>query len=110
MFGSDEVLVAARQLLGLAGVEELSVESVEYFHILFDRHEIVISNGAETESLYTGPEAMKALGPQAREEIFALFPELHQESAKPIRPLIPGGKARQMVERHQRNGKDLVRN
>ena len=110
MFGSDEVLVAARQLLSLDGVEELSVDTVEYFHILFDRHEIVISNGAETESLFTGPEAMKALGPQAREEIFALFPELRQDCAQPIRPLIPGGKARQMVERHQRNGKDLVRN
>lgn len=110
MFGSDEVLVAARQLLSLDGVEELSVDTVEYFHILFDRHEIVISNGAETESLFTGPEALKALGPQARGEIFALFPELRKESAQPIRPLIPGGKARQMVERHQRNGKDLVRN
>lgn len=110
MFGSDEVLVAARQLLSLDGVEEMSVEAIEYFHILFERHEIVISNGAETESLYTGPEAMKALGPQASEEIFALFPELREESAQPIRPLIPGSKARQMVERHQRNGKALVSN
>lgn len=109
MFGSDEVLVAARQLLALDGVEELAVEAVEYFHILFDRHEIVISNGAETESLFTGPEALKALGPAAVEEIFALFPELRAQTAEPARPLIPGAKARQMVERHQRNHKDLVR-
>ncbi|MTH34205.1 hemolysin [Paracoccus limosus] len=108
MFGSDEVLVAARQLLALDGIEELTVDAVEYFHILFDRHEIVVSNGAETESLFTGPEALKAIGPEAAEEIFALFPELRAESAQPVRPLIPGAKARQMVERHQRNGKKLV--
>lgn len=110
MFGVDEVLVAAQQLLGLDGVEKVTLEAVEYFHILFDRHEIVFSNGAETESLYTGAEALKALGAAAREEIFTLFPELQHSPADPARPFVPGRKARQMVERHQRNRKELVRN
>jgi len=51
MFGCDEVLVAARQLLALDGIEvDESAGPVEYFHLLFDRHEIIFSNGAETES------------------------------------------------------------
>ncbi len=109
MFGADEVLIAARQLTGLDGIDEVVVEAVEYFHILFDRHEIVVSNGAETESLFTGPEAMKALGQAAQDEILSLFPELRDGPATPARPVIPGGKARQMVQRHQRNHKVLVR-
>ena len=109
MFGAAEVLVAAKQLLPLEGIDIADdLETVEYFHILFDRHEIVLSNGAETESLYTGAEALKALGAAARDEIFALFPELRETPAPAARPFVPGAKARQMAERHQRNHKELV--
>lgn len=107
MFGAPEVLVAAKQLLAIAGIEQVAAEAVEYFHILFDRHEIVLSNGAETESLYTGAEALKSVGPAARDEILTLFPELRDGPAAAARPLVPGGKARQMAERHARNGKAL---
>ena len=41
-------------------------------------HEVVFSNGAPTESLYIGSQALKTLTPEAREEIFALFPELSE--------------------------------
>ena len=108
MFGADEILVAARQLIGLDGVEQVDVQSVSYFHLLFDGHQIVTANGAETESLYTGTEALKSLGDAAAEEIFALFPELRNRPADPARLLAAGAKARQMVQRHRRNGKTLV--
>lgn len=107
MFGAPEVLVAAKQLLAIDGIEQVEVEAVTYFHILFDRHEIVLSNGAETESLYTGAEAMKSLGEAARQEILTLFPELQAGPAEAVRPLIPGGPARQLAQRHLRNGKAL---
>lgn len=49
MFDAEEVLVAAKHLQGLDGVEVAKdIHEVEYFHILFDDHEIVMSNGAET--------------------------------------------------------------
>jgi len=111
MFGTDEILVAARQLLPLDRIEIAEdVPGVEYFHILFDRHEVVISNGAETESLYTGPQALKAVGKAAQEEIFALFPELkdHDHRWTPARPLAPGRMARRLADRHAANGKPLV--
>ncbi|MDT9702188.1 Hint domain-containing protein, partial [Streptomyces sp. P17] len=46
MFGASEVLVAAKQLLALDGVELASdLDSVTYVHFLFDRHQIVQSEG-----------------------------------------------------------------
>ena len=70
MFGTDEVLVAAKQLLQIDGIDVADdLDEVVYVHFIFDRHEIVYANGAESESLYTGPEALKTLSPQAREEI-----------------------------------------
>ena len=107
MFGCDEVLVAAKQLLAIDGFDQVDTQEVEYFHLLFDQHEIVRSNGAETESLYTGAHALKAVGVAAREEIFTLFPELRETPATAARPLIPGARARQLALRHARNRKDL---
>lgn len=77
LFGADEVLVAAKHLLGLEGVETADdLAEVTYVHVLFDRHEVVYAEGAQSESLYTGEQALRAVGDRARAEIFALFPEL----------------------------------
>ncbi|MEJ2031177.1 MAG: Hint domain-containing protein, partial [Maritimibacter sp.] len=102
MFGTHEVLLAARQLLDLEGVSvEREAREVEYWHFLFDRHEIVFAEGAASESLFTGVEALKSLSPEAREEIFALFPELaaDEETRKPVlaRPMVNGAVARLLV-------------
>ncbi|TRW96639.1 Hint domain-containing protein [Paracoccus sp. M683] len=114
MFGTFEVLVAAKQLLQLDGIDiATDLEQVDYFHMLFDRHEIVVSDGAETESLYTGPEALKTVGPAAREEIFALFPDLRDrnpvtELPPAARPLPSGRMARKLAVRHKQHGKQLA--
>ncbi|RNI19732.1 hemolysin-type calcium-binding region [Paracoccus pantotrophus] len=111
MFGTAEVLVAAKQLVLLDGIDIAEdVREIEYFHILFDRHEVVISNGAETESLYTGPQALKSVGKAALEEIFAIFPELADPDHVPeaARYLASGRQARKMGLRHVKNGRTLV--
>lgn len=108
MFGCAEVLVAAKQLLQIEGFEQVDASEVEYFHLLFDAHEIVRSNGAETESLYTGPQALRAVGAAARDEILTLFPQLRDTPGVAARPLIPGARARQLAQRHARNGKNLI--
>lgn len=110
-FDVAEVLVAAKHLTEISGIEIAEdIEEVEYFHILFDQHEIVYSNGAETESLYTGTEALKSVGNSAREEIFTLFPSLADPDFIPIsiRPISPGRKARNLAMRHQKNDRALV--
>ncbi len=109
LFGTNEVLIAAKQLLLTDGVdiaEDLS--SVEYFHMLFDRHEIVVSNGAETESLYTGPMAILSLSDEAKEEILTLFPDLAsgKHISEPARLLPSHRQSRKLVVRH--NQQDLA--
>ncbi|MBR2655182.1 MAG: Hint domain-containing protein [Loktanella sp.] len=113
MFDSPEVLVAAKHLLALDGIEVAEdMAEVEYFHVMFDKHQVVMSNGAETESLYPGPESIKALPAEAVTEIYTLFPELRADNAdiliESARPLVKGRQGRRMAERHQQNQKALV--
>jgi Ca2+-binding RTX toxin-like protein len=111
MFGVNEILVAAIKLVGLPGVAIIEdAESVEYFHMLFDQHEIVFSNGAATESLFTGPEALKAVSEDSRAEILKLFPDIAEQTALlPVRPIPEKGAwVKRLVERHTKNNKALV--
>ncbi|WP_237168272.1 Hint domain-containing protein [Paracoccus shandongensis] len=105
LFQDAEILVAAKHLVGLPGIEVIvPAQGVRYFHLLFDRHEIVMSEGAWSESLYTGPEALKSVSDAARREILALFPELVRGTAPaPARRLLTGREARQLSERQSRN-------
>lgn len=111
MFGEAEVLVAAKQLLLVDGVDYLTAfDEVEYFHFLFDQHEIVFANGAEAESLYTGPQALKTMSAEQREEILALFPELADldYTPKPARMLLSGRLGRKLSMRLNKNGLPMV--
>ena len=88
-----------------------AARSVAYWHMLFDTHQLVWSNGLPTESLFTGPGALKALAPEGRAEILALFPEIAEPAFHAISArLIPetGKKMKRLVERHSRNRKPLV--
>lgn len=112
MFDRKDVLVSANKLLPLDGVDVLHGNSagIDYWHILFDRHEIVWSNGAPTESLYTGPQARKAISREGREEIQSLFPEVSEPNFEPISArFIPekGKLMKKLVQRHQANNKPL---
>lgn len=112
MFGAEEVLVSAHRLLGLKCVElATDVDHVEYYHMLFDRHEVVFANGAPAESLLTGQEALHALSDDARAEIELLFPEVLDplfvpETARHV--VAVGHQARKMLERHHLHGLALV--
>ncbi|MBC57698.1 MAG: hypothetical protein CL814_12290 [Confluentimicrobium sp.] len=75
-FDEHEVLVAAKHLLHMPGVERVGPQPTSYIHFLFDRHEVVLANGAWTESFQPGDYSMQGLGDDQRSEIFQLFPEL----------------------------------
>ncbi|WP_282603363.1 Hint domain-containing protein [Paracoccus sp. PARArs4] len=112
MFGTDEILAPAKHLTGVPGIEIVADDQpVTYCHIMFDAHEVVMSNGALTESLYPGPQAIKALGAAAIAEIEAIFPGIMDENAPmPVaaRQLERGAKLRRMVERHTEKARPLV--
>lgn len=90
MFGTDEMLIAAKKLLGVEGIEVAEDQlEVTYFHLLTDRHDIIYSEGCETETLYLGPQALDALGAEALEEIRTLFPEVFKSHDAPPMARMP---------------------
>jgi hypothetical protein len=113
VFGSKEVLVAAKKLLTHPGIDQDTPAAcgVEYWHILFDDHQIVFSNGAPTESLYLGKESKKSLSPSAATEIRELFPELwfQAENTPHARNVVEKRKKiEHLVARHKKNSKVLL--
>ncbi|MDB3913034.1 Hint domain-containing protein, partial [Paracoccaceae bacterium] len=55
-----EILIGAKFLTQIEGIEvEPNGRDVTYFHMLFDCHQVVEAEGALSESLFTGQEALK---------------------------------------------------
>jgi hypothetical protein len=111
--GAREVLVAAKQLVGLNGIEVIEDDQpVIYFHVMFGAHELIMSNGALTESFYPGPMAMKGICAEDRMEIMTLFPEMYTASVEvvmpPARMLVKGSTARVIAARSAKNTKPLI--
>ena len=74
--GENEVLVAAKHLIHNNGIKRLMVPEVSYIHFMFDRHEVVMSDGTWSESFQPGDQSLQGIDTDQRDEIFSLFPEL----------------------------------
>ena len=73
--GIAEVFVAAKHLVDGHQITRAPQDSIDYIHLMFDRHQIVTSNGAPTESFFPGDVILD--GDRAiRAELNALFPLL----------------------------------
>ncbi len=81
LFGQAEVLVAAKHLCGMPGVSIRESGTVRYTHFMFDRHHIVQSNGALTESFFLTKNSVSTLSSSQRSEILSLFPALQNADA-----------------------------
>ncbi|MFT5944279.1 MAG: Ca2+-binding RTX toxin-like protein [Yoonia sp.] len=75
-FEENEVLAAAKHMVGANGIHAVDVMSTTYVHFMFERHEVVLSNGAWTESFQPGDYSLKGIGNSQRNEIMEIFPEL----------------------------------
>jgi hypothetical protein len=90
LFGEDTVLAPAKGLLDDRSVRiDRDADEVEYFHLLFDRHEIILTEGLPSESFYPGSYSVGELDTAARDELLRLFPELDGDDS-PIDPAGPG--------------------
>lgn len=76
LFGTSEVLVAARHLVNDLNIRQAESSAVTYLHMMFDRHQVVYANSTATESFHAGDVGISAISDQSREEMFAIFPEL----------------------------------
>ena len=92
LFGERDVLVPAKALVNGETIYASTTRQIEYFHILFDAHQIIFAEQTPTESLYTGDYALEGLGAESRAEILKLFPELLELDQKPT-PCYPIAKA-----------------
>jgi len=95
LFGQAEVLTAARHLVNGRTIFEEDVREVEYFHLLFDSHQILLCHDLKSESLYPGEIGLAGFDETARDEVFGLFPGLR------ARPQIYGPTARHVLKRYE---------
>ncbi|WP_299842288.1 Hint domain-containing protein [uncultured Roseovarius sp.] len=78
LFGQPEVLIAAKHLCGLPGVSIREQDEIRYTHLMFDTHQIILSNGSLTESFFLSKNALAGVSSDQRQELLALFPSLDE--------------------------------
>lgn len=82
-FDEREVLVAAKHLTKMKGISrDKPADGVSYHHILFDQHEIILGNGAWSESFQPGDYSLGGIGSAQRDEILKLFPDLSSQQGR----------------------------
>lgn len=83
LFGDREVLVPAKHLTGLEGVDRVGhAPGVSYVHVMCEQHEVILANGTWSESFQPGDEALRAVEEAQRDELYSLFPELAQAEGR----------------------------
>lgn len=73
------------------------VNAAEFFHILFERHQLVYISGLAAESFHASPCALARLGTETRGEILAALPTLAQHPlgyGPPVRRMLSLDEAR----------------
>lgn len=78
--GRAEVLAPAASLVDDFAVSVAYGGMAPYIHLLFDRHELVIANGAPSESFHAAGAALAALAPRARDDLFRVLPKLRSDA------------------------------
>jgi hypothetical protein len=96
LFDDREVLVAAKHLVGQPGIHKLQSLGTEYIHVMFERHQVILGDGAWTESFQPGDQTIGGFDAEQREEILKLFPQLSGKSG-----LEAYGSARYSLKRHE---------
>ncbi len=72
----DEALIAAIHLIDDARIKPAQMLGVSYIHFLCSAHEMVLANGAWTESFHPDDRVMRAMAEPQRQEVLKLFPEV----------------------------------
>ncbi|WP_299627280.1 Hint domain-containing protein [uncultured Tateyamaria sp.] len=103
LFGADEVLVSAGNLVRGDLIYRAPRPRITYYHILMDRHEVIFAEGAPTESFHLSREAAEAAEWGDSEEgavaseIARIFPELLMCASRCVRPVMKGYEARALA-------------
>jgi len=94
-FGEDRVLVAAQALVDDQAVRVvLPPMGVDYVVLLCERHEVLLAEGALSESFHPGEDGLAGLTPAQRDEIAALVPEADLQRRRAAFPIVRNAEAR----------------
>ncbi|MEM8802208.1 MAG: Hint domain-containing protein [Pseudomonadota bacterium] len=77
LWGEDEVLVAARDLInGNQVSRDMAAKSVVYYHLMLERHHVLVANGVETESFHPAAASLSTIEEEQRLRLFDIMPDL----------------------------------
>ncbi|MEX3314521.1 Hint domain-containing protein [Sulfitobacter sp. PS-8MA] len=92
MFNTDEVLVAAKDLVNDSTVTvDAGLRGMTYIHVMLDRHQVIWANSVETESFHPASAPLEALAATDRARLLAASPDLGSD------PHLYGGFARRTL-------------
>jgi len=98
LFGAAEVLVAAVHLVDGTRVRRLCPDNgITYLHLVFDAHQIVRSDGVDSESFLVGADTLRHAPPALAAELRALVPGAAARPARPARPALRRWEARMLA-------------
>lgn len=94
-FGEDQVLVSAQALVDdQAARLVLPVEGVDYVILLCDRHEVLLAEGALSESFHPGEAGLQGLGPAERADLATIVTDAELHRRKAAFPIVRNTEAR----------------
>jgi hypothetical protein len=94
-FGEDRVLVSASALVDdQAARQVLLPDGVEYVVLLCDRHEILLAEGALSESFHPGETGLAGLSGRDREALAGIVPEAELARRRAAFPIVRHAEAR----------------
>lgn len=94
MIGEPEAMIAAKYLVGHDGITVEQVDEVIFYHLMFDDHEVVMTEGTWTVSVLPGLSTQTGLDAKAVDALFEIYPELRvlptpfKPAPKPVDPVI----------------------
>ncbi len=97
MFGETDALVPAIHFVDDHKIMRRVGGTIEYHHLMFDRHQIVFAEGVEAESLHPGIRTLDKLDAAARAELLEIFPEIAEVEGAygpSVHPSLKGFEAR----------------
>ncbi len=79
IFGQKKVLAHARDMVNGTTIIGAPTPWVQYFHLMFDQHQIIDSEGMLSESFNPNCADLDGFNSKTRNELLAIFPELNHE-------------------------------
>lgn len=108
IFGQQEVLIPAFRLVGLPGITvDRAIGHVTYHHILLDRHDVVLANGAPAETLFVGPMSAQALQDELDDTVREVVID-NAEPMTPARPFPTAHDAKRIVNAHIKQQRPIL--